>query len=135
MLGHWTRWEPVEGLAMKYYIDSVSDAKNGFEIIFSKPNDKNKVRVLFQDNIDSYIKTDESYRLSVIHELGKKYGKNFYGYWTFFKVENSGYLQWLSEQSYGLSNYRPLLHFSFVTADSILDVIAAYEPVIEIVNT
>lgn len=36
------------------------------------------------------------------------------------------------DQSYGIAESEPLIHFSFLAVDSIVDVIAAYEPKIKI---
>lgn len=132
MKEQWERWEPISGLANKYYIDSIIDEARGFKVILSESDDETKkILVLFEDSIDAYRNTDESFRLKIIHDLDQKYGTDFYGDWTFFKVTNSTYIQWLSEQSYGTSDYQSFVHFSFITADSILDVITNYEPKVE----
>jgi hypothetical protein len=48
-----------------------------------------------------------------------------------FKVANSEYLEWISNQSYGIAETEKLTHFSIIAVDSIIDIIAAYEPKIE----
>jgi len=70
---------------------------------------------------------------SVINKIDERYGTEFYAEWTFFKVTNSEYIQWLSEQSYGIAESESLIHFSILAGDSIVDVIAAYEPKITII--
>lgn len=132
MLEEWTQWKPIKHLVSKYYIDSVVDTIKGFKIELSQyDSPKNKICVLFQNSVYSYRSVDESFISNILGELSKKYGKSFFHSWTFFKVTNSSYLQWLSQQSEGISDYRLLIHFSFISFDSILDVICDYEPIIE----
>ena len=66
--------------------------------------------------------------------LSEHYGDSFYGTWTFFKVSNSEYLRWLSNQSFETMN-STFMHFTFVTGNSILDVICTYEPKVKFVGT
>lgn len=129
MAEQWTKWEPIQGLANNYYIDSVSDTIDGFIIQLSDADDEEKkVLVLFEDSVDAYRSADESFRRSTMFDLSQKYDKTFFHYWTFFKVTNSSYIQWLSEQSFGITDSLHFTHFSFIAADSILDVITNYEP-------
>lgn len=76
----------------------------------------------------------KTYRLKTFEELSEQYGTVFYSKWSFFRISNLSYLQWLSEQSCGISDSRPLIHFSFFTTNLILDVIASYEPKVELVE-
>ncbi|QQE74225.1 hypothetical protein KDJ56_20675 [Brevibacillus composti] len=132
MQENWERWEPVFGLSSKYYVESLSDSIEGFRILLSDANDeKKKVEVIFEDSVHAYRSTDESFRQSAINMIDELYGTEFYAEWTFFKVTNSKYIQWLSEQSYGITESESLIHFSILAGDSIVDVIAAYEPKIK----
>lgn len=132
MQENWERWEPISGLSSKYYVESLSDSIEGFRILLSDAYDEyKKVEVLFEDSVHAYRSTDESFRQSVINKIDERYGTEFYSEWTFFKVTNSEYIQWLSEQSYGIAE--SLTHFSILAGDSIVDVIAAYEPKIAII--
>lgn len=45
---------------------------------------------------------------------------------------DSSYSQSLSDQSYGFSDYRNLIHFSLITDDSIIDIIDTSEPEVTI---
>jgi len=129
----WIKWIPAEGLSNKYDIDLICDKTDGFEILFTDfKNEQKKVRVEFKDSVDAYRNTDESFRVKDINSLSEQYGDDFYGSWTFFKVENSSYAQWLSEQSYGFLKASDLIHFVFIGANCILDVISTYEPKIHL---
>lgn len=74
------------------------------------------------------------FRQSTINDLDARYGMEFYSEWTFFKVVNSEYMQWLSKQSYSIVGSEPLIHFSFLAVDSIVDVIATYGPKVEVLK-
>ena len=130
----WIQWKPINNLSPKYYIKSISDDIEGLKILLSDvKNEKQIVKIMFDDSTHSYRSTDESFRLSTINSLDKKYGTKFYSEWTFFKVDNSKYISWLSEQSYEIAESENLMHFSLIAVDSIVDVIAAYEPSVELI--
>ena len=134
MTEQWTRWEPISGLTLKYNIDIVSENAEKFEMILSGYTDAtNKVRVLFENSVCAYRSADETYRYKLIVDLTEAYGKDFYGDWTFFTVNNSSYLRWLSEESYGTSDERQLKHFSFIGADLIVDIADPSEPRVEFI--
>ncbi len=131
----WIRWEPISNLSAKYYIDSISDNIKEFKIVLSEYRDKKKkVQVIFKNSVDAYRSTDESFRLGTIYNLGDQYGKKFYAEWTFFKVINSTYILWISEQSFGITDSLSFIHFSFIAEDSILDVVTTYEPRVELIT-
>ena len=134
----WIRWEPIPELENKYYIDSLIDTIERFEILLvdTKTGYK-KVRVVFEYGVDAYRCTGEQFRLKLIGRLNEKYGIDFYAKWTFFKVENSFYFEWLSEESDELSDPffdGKALHFSFITDDYVLDVISFHEPKVEFIK-
>ena len=128
----WIKWEPIKGLAPKYYIESISDCFKELKIILCDSDDKRKkVKIRFEGPIDSYTRTDKSFSLNTINFLNEKYGPEFYGKWTFFKVTGSKYLQWISEQSYEIYKANDFTHFSFITENSIIDVIDSWSPKVE----
>jgi len=135
MQEQWIRWEPAEGSGKKYYIDLVSDAIEGFTVLLSEvDNRKKKIKIIFEDSVDAYKNTDESFRLKTINTFFHNYEKEFYSGRTFFKIINSRYIKWLSEESYGISDSLTFIHFVFFAADSILDVVTTYEPKVEFIE-
>ncbi|WP_283610438.1 hypothetical protein [Faecalispora anaeroviscerum] len=132
MLEHWEKWESREKINNKYYVDSICDSKEGFIITLSdSENESEKVQVVFPESVHAYRSTNESYRQKIITDLDCKYGSEFYSKWTIFKVDQSEYLKWLSDQSYEISDSESLHHFSIIAVDSVVDIIAAYEPEIK----
>jgi hypothetical protein len=134
MTEQWIKWEPIKDLQGSYYLESIADGKEEFIIyLMNKENKYKKIKVSFGDSVDSYRSTYESFRQKDIHDIQEKYGVDFCVEWTFFKVENSAYLQWLSEQSYSITQSLPLHHFVFITLNFFVDVIATCEPKIELI--
>lgn len=136
MQEQWIKWEPISHLAANYYVESISESLDGFFLIlFNSENRQDKVMVKFTRSVDSFRRTTETFTYLTIDSLDDRYGANFYVNWAFFKIKNSQYLKWMNEQSYGISEERNFMHFCFLAVDSIVDVIANYEPeVIHIQN-
>lgn len=136
MQEQWTRWEPIKGLAGKYYIDFITDSLDeGFKVILTeRDNEKKTVHVIFKDSVDCYTSTNESYINHLIFNLDKDYGPSFYGDWTFFKITNSDYLKRLSVISSTISDDANFTHFVLLASDSMLDIITNYEPEIKFID-
>jgi hypothetical protein len=129
----WVQWEPKKEFKGKYHIDIISDSLDGFELLLTSKEDENKkVKVLFGDVVDAYRNTDGSFRQKTIYYLDENYGTNFYTQWTFFKVLNSEYAQWLSAQSYKTFDFLQCIHFAIVTDDAVIDIVTNTEPQVEI---
>src|SRR3990167_8567550 len=97
----WVKWHPSSDLDDKYYIDSIIDTIDEFQILFVSTNSNRKLRILFEHGVDVYRCTEERFRLKLISKLNREYGNNFYSQWTFFRVENSDYFKWLEKESDG----------------------------------
>jgi len=135
MQEEWTRWKPIPGLAADYYIESVIDTIDKFEIKLSSSQEGVKgLLITFEGSIHAYRNTEERYRLLTFKELSEKYDVDFYANWTLFKIINSSYLQWLLEQSHGISECFKLQHFCIFTSDFILDIADPSEPTVKFVD-
>ncbi len=128
----WTRWEPIENLSEKYWVESIADGIEGLTILLFDDEDRQKkVLVKFTGTTESYQRTDESSTLKRLYALHQKYGAEFITTWTFFKVLNSSYVKWLSDQSYGFMQPAYFQHFVLVTVDDVVDIIDPCEPKVE----
>jgi len=95
---------------------------------------KKKIKLKMKhDVIYIYRMSDEDSRSKLIDQLIKKYNENFVKNWTFFKVENSEYLQYLSKESLTISDYNNFSHFALITNDEIIDLVNSFEPIIEFI--
>lgn len=134
MVEEWTKWEPITGLSAKYYIDSISYNNEGFKVLLSEAhNPKKQVVIFFENGVEVYRSADETYRYRLFLDLSEKYG-DLHGKWTFFKVTNSLFLKWISEQSCTISDDRELIHYSLITGNDVLDIADPLEPKVEIIH-
>ncbi len=134
MLEQWSKWEPTYGLSKKYYIDAIIDDIRGFKIkLTSRDYEDHKVTINFPESVWMYRSTEEGLRLLTLEQLAQQYGASFYTDWSFFKIKDSQYLNWIYQESYQtITNNKPLIHFCLVAMNDILDVVADYEPKITI---
>lgn len=132
----WIRWNPIitnKDLNGNYYIEEINDNCNLFNVTLEHEKTKEKISILFANLILASRHIDESLAPALFTKLSDKYGDEFYAQWAFFKVENSELLEWLSNYSGGLLNeYKPL-HFVIKGVETILDIVATYEPEVKII--
>lgn len=131
----WTQWKPISNLSNKYYIESIINDATGLTIMFvDSINKLAKLKMVFENGIDAFRITNETFILSTISYLNEKYGDQFYAEWTFFKVENSEYLKFLSEQSGRISDSYGVKKYSIITDEDSLDIVSTYEPKFLLIN-
>lgn len=126
----WIRWEPLADLSPKYNVNEINFNKKYLYIVLMEDELDNKiVEISFKKQIIAYTRTDESFILSLLCDLKKVYGGDFYGKWTFFKVTNSQYIKQISEAFPStISDPSSWIHFVVMAGDDVVDVIADYEP-------
>jgi hypothetical protein len=138
MVEQWSRWEPMQNIAKKYQVVSLSDEimnDGKFIIVLSDMQNKKKgLQVIYEKGVRAFKVTYESFRQKLFYDLHQKYGSDFYGSWTFFKVENSEYIKWLHEQSYAWSDAFRLEHLSIFATDSIIDIASNCDPKFEFID-
>lgn len=135
MKEQWIKWEPVGGLSARYSIKRLVDDVSVFTLYLSDiENPKKRVEVIFDSFIVSYRNTDESYCDKFAFDLRKEYGADFYVKWTFFRVLNSEYIQWVCQQAGEPYTSEDFYHFSLLTYDGQFDIVATYEPKVIVIN-
>lgn len=128
----WNRWQPLETMVGKYYVDFLILSENA--LIIKLSNGEQKIEIIFDESIDAFRYTDESFYFKIFGDLSERYGDDFYVGWSFFKVTNSDYLKWLSEQSCSLTNEFSFIHFCIFGGDKVIDVLARYEPKVKFIE-
>ena len=125
----WIRWEPVDiKLANNYYLESFR-YEDGLKIILKEQGGGQTLQVLFDGQISAMRFADETMRLKLFKDLFNKYGVDFFRCWSFFKAEKSDYLQWLSSQSYEISDFYQIQHFALIMdEDCVIEIMVNYEP-------
>jgi len=124
----WIRWEPVNDLSGKYYLDSWSWPEEGLLIGLSNEKKAKKIQILFAGTIGSFRYINESFCFKICGNLSEKYGDEFYKNWSFFKIENSEYLKLMSDSSHGWADRFHFKHFCIVGGDEIIDIVVNSDP-------
>src|SRR3990167_9807072 len=111
----WIQWRPLSNLRNKYYIELLSDDTNGLKIILCTDNlEDQKILINFENSVDAYTRTDDSFVGERIKYLYDNYGKDFYTKCSFFQILNSDYIKRISKESGGISDTRSLKHYVFL---------------------
>lgn len=132
----WIQWNPLPDLSKAYILEKFVDDVANFEIYLVDRFDLTKrVCVIFESGGLVYRQTKIKYKKKTLGALHAQHGQAFLD-WTFFKVNNSRYVQWLAKQACEIYPADDFAHFVFLTGDSILEVIdgKCYTPLIEIAN-
>jgi hypothetical protein len=120
-------WDPLPNVAGKYNITAVEEHDEGLNVMLVETTNPAKgLRITFKGPTHFYHHTDTPYA----HPAGPELRVHA-ATWTFFKVHNSPYMEWISEQSYGVADERKLSHYLFLAANGTLDVIKGSEPHVE----
>ncbi|MCL4431216.1 MAG: hypothetical protein M1300_02730 [Epsilonproteobacteria bacterium] len=87
MQEHWIRYTTDKLFEKKYYFDSLEYQDKTLTIILNDPEiDSTYVYITFQDSVEGFRNTNESYAYQVIDILTDLYGADFYGDRTFFNI-------------------------------------------------
>ena len=135
-------WKPIEGLEdSTFTIYSATFDLNGLKIILYKDsNPKKNIFINFSD-IEAYRITEECSSMHLLEGpvipyegyISPKEEKKQFA-WSFFKVENSEYLKWASQQCNALSKDLKLIHYAIWDELWAIDVLSSAEPDVEFVD-
>jgi hypothetical protein len=117
------RWEPIDGLDAKMFLEAMHNDREGFRIILRAAQGKTRaLRILFDSPL-CYRATPEIYVLREIYERNKIYP------WPIFIVRNSRYANWFYAQT-GPGVDRGGHHYHIAAVDEMVDVLSARPPII-----
>lgn len=122
----WVEWKPDFGdkLFANYCVESIHDIVDDYYIILASVQDlTKKIKILYVDSVEAYRRTDAFLRKRSL-AIFEGPTKNF----AVYRVENSCYAKWLSEESYGFVESKDFVHLVFVGENCVVDVVARYEP-------
>lgn len=129
----WHRWEPIEsGLNGNYFVDHAESGLDGFRVLLAQDKTEERVTVFFSNGVLASRFSDEGMRTNLFRQLSEDYGTEFYANWSFFKVDNSSYIKWLSKECFGVIDGLEPKHFVIMGQDLIVDMVASYEPQVTI---
>jgi hypothetical protein len=121
------RWEPIDGLAAKMYLDAMYDDREGFRLILTSPPPETRaLRILFEAPI-CYRGTQEDNLLRTIYS-----GNSIYP-WPIFIVKNSRYARWFYAQAKDTLD-RDGRHYHIAAINQMVDVLSARKPILTWLN-
>ena len=130
----WLIWSPDNAWNQKYQQLDIKLYQNDLIILARDLSGKTKdIIIRFEDFSSIYRVRDINYCIDELEEIEEAYGKDFYKNRTFFMLANSGYIEWLHADSFGILGFSSE-HYVFVFTDCIVDVVYANEPVITFVD-
>jgi hypothetical protein len=117
-------WQPVEGLIVNFYLQSLALNGNELTLMMSTSiDDGNRWLKISCRNCFTYRFSQETARLKSLH-------MDNFGTSPLTRSFNSEYLNWYKEESYGfLDQFNPV-HY-LILCDDIVDIICASEPLVE----
>lgn len=131
---NWLQWKPNTNIALpiKYKVESICDIIGVFYIVLAETqNEKNKIKIIYEQSVESYRRTN----LLIMKKYLAKHICNYSSALSsYYKVENSEYALWLSNESFGAIETSELIHLVFVGDNWIVDVVSCYEPKIMIME-
>jgi hypothetical protein len=121
------RWEPIDGLAPKMFLDAIHDDREGFRLILKAGEPKARaLRILFDAPL-CYRGAQEAYLLRQIYE-----GHAIYP-WPIFIVRNSRYAKWFYAQASAAID-KDGHHYHIAAMDEMVDVLSARPPILSWLN-
>ncbi|MGX7047938.1 hypothetical protein RU86_GL001819 [Lactococcus piscium] len=113
-----------------YWLKKLQQDYNGTVIILESK--ENIVKIVFGGFVYALLSSDESGLQKRNHEWCEKFGGKKMLEETFFKILSSKFINFISEQTFGFYDNMELRHFVAWTEDDTVEIIAHYEPEIEI---
>lgn len=131
----WNKLIPSESFFSSFYIDSIVSDSEGLFITLKNDSIGESIKVIFDGSMFSNRTTQKNSFSKTIESLDETFCKS----WSFFKVENSDYLEWLKEQSYGIyenerEDYK-MKHYVLIGSNLVFEVLTPGYPEISIKNS
>lgn len=114
----------------EYTVKKVQQDDKGTMIVLE--SEQFLVKVMFGGFVYALLSSDESGLQKRNHEWCQKFGGERLLKETFFKLSNSKFIDFISDQTFGYYDDMELMHFVVWTEDDTVEIIAHYEPQIEI---
>lgn len=129
---NWICWNPLNIPDCRAFSVDISQDENGTE--FAVECEDMSVSLLFEGYVPAYVYSDESIRMATYTPVQEKNNDRYYfRKWFLYKIENSDFMKWAMEESYGLYENYGYQHFCIVTADEVVDILSTVEPTIRVI--
>ncbi|MEB3104082.1 hypothetical protein [Ferviditalea candida] len=131
MQEEWTRLEHGVIPEGQFIVTSLIQNSDGTKVVLD--DEKNVVEIVF-DGIPSLVRiTTEGIRMRTWSEVQLKYqNKFFFQNWFFYQVQNSKLSKWAKEESCNFYEEEQLKHYCIVTSEEVIDILAAFKPIVKV---
>jgi len=134
MKEYWKRWNPIKLNKDMYkacYAQVIDIDGLEINLVFNATEDL--LNIKFVNTVLAYQNIDEGRRLKMLEYLSNNYDSQFYAEWTLFEIENSSYLNWFHNESFGIHKDEGISHYMLLTENDVIDILSAYEPDVVII--
>lgn len=122
------KWEPVKDIPSSLLCEGLHDDYEGFRVLLKGSGDKAcTFRIVFGTAL-AYRNIDEGDLQKTLHSIVCTEPCSL------FIVENSTWLKWFQEESYGIHDDEEIIHYAIYTENDCIDILSAYPPVVEWLN-
>jgi len=128
MAEKWIQWKPVDNLEKLYTANSIKFINTEIIVTLTPVNQSNNAKIAFSASAAAYRFTSSPYDLSAYAKKAICYPNTN---WSFFQVENSSYLKWLSKMSSTLSDDQKFSHYVITAKNKTIEMIIHHEPDID----
>ena len=119
------KWIPIDGIPKRLFCEAIHDDYEGFRILLrGEDNSSSMLRITFESLL-AYRNIDEGNRLKTM-EQATNFGSS-----SLYIVEDSTWIKWFNEESYGIHKSNKIIHYAIYTPNDCIDVLSEYEPKIE----
>lgn len=124
---HYEKWIPKPTpLHIIYDLVALIDDYDGLSITLSDEAN-NHYKITWSGKVESYFCNSEEARLDFISTTYKSLKEQF-GDWSFYKVRQSEYVNWVSKSSCNLISETRLEHYLIVTKNNLVEVVTYTDP-------
>jgi hypothetical protein len=118
------KWEPIKSIPASLYCEGIHDDYEGFRILL-KGEDQNAsiLRIKFESAL-AYRNVEDGKRSKTQDLLSD--AKDF----SLYTVINSKWLNWFSEENYGMYDGLNLVHYAILSLNDWIDVLSAEQPIV-----
>ncbi len=132
------KWEPLSNEKASNYVLTAIKERSWQEVdlritLSHINNDAKKIDIYFKYGCFANRMMPRSQDNETISSLKQELGNSFDDEHIFFKRADSPLLQWMSHQFYDAGTGK-IIHFSFITANMVIDVAAFDDPEVTLIN-
>ena len=128
----WHTWQPLIKMNSEYSIQSCTNNNfSALAIVLEECTHKETTLHVSFNSIEAYRITNETYKLELWQYLSRTHS-NLNRKWPLFVVENSAYLELLSQESQGITDYLHFKHYCIMDSEWVLDIAAHAQPIVEL---